>query len=178
MWEKFKNWAWNTVKVPWRLIGTAGLLGADIIKTGAWIIQDIPSVVINTTNKIIDLFSQDLKRYQKAANIPVAIWVWLDWAVETAIKPIVNALGNTLKSGTSLVSNVYQSIRNVFSTKPTKMDYNTIKRKWKAIKLDTEKRRRDQNNLLTENRWFLPKEKKKAYLEKKKAKIESLISKL
>ena len=124
------------------------------------------------------MFSQDLKRYQKAANIPVAIWVWLDWAVETAIKPIVNALGNTLKSGTSLVSNVYQSIRNVFSTKPTKMDYNTIKRKWKAIKLDTEKRRRDQNNLLTNNRWFLTKEKKKAQLEKQKAELERKLREL
>lgn len=177
MWEKTKNLAWNIGKLPWRLLGTVGLLGADIIKTGAGVMQDIPSVIVNTTNKIVDLFSQDLKRYQKALNIPVAIWVWLDWAVETAIKPIVNVVGNTVKTGTNLVTNAYKSFRNI-TTKPTKISYNTIKRKWKTIKLDTENRRRNQNNLLTENIWFLTKEKKKSLLEKQKAELEKKLREL
>ena len=179
MW-KFKNWAWNTIRIPSRAVGTGGLFLADAVRTGTWVIQDSAAVITNTTNKIVELFDKNLKRYQKALNIPVAAWVWLAWAVETAVKAVTNWATNTLKSVVNLATNAYKStIWSLFTTKPVSdTTFNTLKRKWSTKHLDTRKRVLDTKDLWVENRWFLTGEKKKKRLEKKRAKIDRLIASL
>ena len=165
--SKAKDWGKNVVRIPTRSLGTVGLAWADIIKTNWWAVQDTWSVIINTTNKIVDLFSQDQKRYEKVLNIPVAAWVWLAGAVEAAIKPLVNELWNIWKTTVNFATNARKStLWSLFSTKPvSETKFNTIKRKWKEIHIDTEKRTRDPNKLRTKNRWFLWSEKKAAKQE-------------
>ncbi len=165
--SKLENWAWNAIRIPTRAVGTAGLAVADIIKSNWWAIQDSWSVIINTTNKIVDLFSNDQKRYQKALNIPVAAWVWLVWAVELAVKPTVNKLWNYWKTALNLVTNSRKStFGSLFTTKPVSdTSFNTIKRNWENVHINTEKRILDPNNLWTKNRWFLSAEKRGAKKE-------------
>ena len=170
----------NTVSIPGRSIHTVALWGTDVINTIDGVAQDVTSVVLNTKNKIANLFSKDLKRYEKALNIPVAAWVWLAWAVEAAAKPVVNTTWNVIKTATNFISNALKStFWSLFSTKPVSdISYNTLKRKGEVKNIDTKKPVRSRESLWTESWWFLTPEKKKARLEKKKAKIENLINKL
>jgi len=170
----------NTVSIPSRSLHTIGQGGIDIINTLDGIPKDITSVVLNTKNKIANLFSKDLRRYHYIWNAPVAVWVWLAWAVEAATKPVINGIRNTWKTTVNFVSNALKStFWSLFSTKPVSdISFNTIKTKKGTINIDTTKDLRDRESLLTENWGFLTPAKKKTLLEKKKAKIESLISKL
>lgn len=177
---KFWNRIDNTVSIPSRSIHTIGQGGIDIINTLDGLPKDLTSVILSTKNKIANLFSKDLRRYHYIWNAPVAVWVWLAWAVEAVTKPIVNWLRNTWKTTVNFVSNARKStFWSLFSTKPVSdISFNHLKLKGKDIHIDTTKDLRNRNSLLTENRWFLTPAKKKANLEKKKAKIEELIAKL
>ncbi len=177
--SKLENWAWNAIRIPTRAVGTAGLAVADIIKSNWWAIQDSWSVIINTTNKIVDLFSNDQKRYQKALNIPVAAWVWLAWAVEAVVKPIVNKAWNYWKTALNFITNSRKStFGSLFSTKPASdTKFNTIKWRWKEVHIDTEKRILNPNNLWTKNRWFLWEEKRIAR-EEQNAELEAKMREL
>lgn len=179
MW-KFWNRIDNTVSIPSRTLHTIGQGGIDAINTFNGLPKDITSVVLNTKNKIANLFSKDLKRYHYIWNMPVAVWVWFAWAVEAVTKPIVNGLRNTWKTAVNFVSNARKStLWSLFSTKPVSdISFNTIKTKKRTFKLDTTNGLLNRDNLRTEGWWFLTPAKKKARLEKKKAKIEKLISKL
>lgn len=179
MW-KFGRWAWNVASIPWRAIGTGWLLVSDSIKTTVWSLQNAWSVVLNTTNKIVHLFSDEQKRYQKILNIPVAAWVWLAWAIELAVKPVVNGAYNVWKTGLNLVTNARKStFGSLFSTKPiSDTSFNTIKFKDKTYKIDTEEPLLNPHKLRTRNRWYLSKDEKVRLLEAKKAKIAEKIEKL
>ncbi len=179
MWELWNRTS-NVISIPYRSSHTVGLWGIDAINTVDGSLQDLTSVIINTKSKIADLFSSELKRYQKALNIPVAAGVWLAWVAELVAKPIVNAGWNTLKTASNFVTNARKStFWSLFSTKPVSdISFNHLKRNGKDIHVDTTKPIRSRDSLLTEGRWFLTPAKKKARLEKKKAKIENLISKL
>ena len=180
MMGKFWNWIDNTVSIPSRAIHTVGQGGIDIINTLDGLPKDLTSVILSTKNKIADLFSKDLRRYHYIWNAPVAVWVWLAWAVEAVTKPIVNWLRNTWKTAVNFVSNARKStFWSLFSTKPVSdISFNHLKLKGKDIHIDTTKDLRNRDSLLTKNWWFLTPAKKKANLEKKKAKIEELIAKL
>lgn len=177
---KFWNRIDNTVSIPSRAIHTIGQGSIDVINTLDGIPKDLTSVILSTKNKIADLFSKDLRRYHYIWNVPVAVWVWLAWAVEAVTKPIVNWLRNTWKTAVNFVSNARKStFWSLFSTKPVSdISFNHLKLKEKDIHIDTTKDLRNRDSLLTKNWWFLTPEKKKANLEKKKAKLEELIAKL
>ena len=177
---KFWNRIDNTVSIPSRAIHTIGQGSIDVINTLDGIPKDLTSVILSTKNKIADLFSKDLRRYHYIWNAPVAVWVWLAWAVEAVTKPIVNWLRNTWKTAVNFVSNARKStFWSLFSTKPVSdISFNHLKLKEKDIHIDTTKDLRNRDSLLTKNWWFLTPEKKKANLEKKKAKLEELIAKL
>ena len=179
MW-KFWNRIDNTVSIPSRSIHTLGQGGIDVINTLDGLPKDATSVVLKTKNKIANLFSKDLRRYHYIWNAPVAVWVWLAWAVEAVTKPIVNWLRNTWKTAVNFVSNARKStFWSLFSTKPVSdISFNHLKLKGKDIHIDTTKDLRNRDSLLTKNWWFLTPAKKKANLEKKKAKLEELIAKL
>ncbi len=177
--SKFWNRAWNTALIPWRTLKTAALCSTDVVKTTVWTIQDASSVIINTTNKIADLFSDELKRRQQALNIPVAAWVWLAWAVELAIAPLVNWVVNAWKTSVNLVTNARKStFWSLITTKPVwDMSFNTIKtKKWK-IHIDTGKHFLSTDPW-TKYWWYLTKSSKSEYLEEKKRKIEERIAAL
>ena len=152
----------NTLSIHYRAINTVGQGGIDIINTIVGVPRDLTSVVLSTKNKIANLFSKDLKRYQKIWNIPVAGWVWLAWAVEAVIKPLVNGVANTWKTAVNFVTNARKStLWSLFSTKPVSdISYNTIKIKGNPVHLNTTEDLRDRNSLLTQNWWILTKEKK------------------
>ncbi len=177
---KFWNRIDNTVSIPSRAIHTIGQGSIDVINTLDGIPKDLTSVILSTKNKIADLFSKDLRRYHYIWNAPVAVWVWLAWAVEAVTKPIVNWLRNTWKTAVNFVSNARKStFWSLFSTKPVSdISFNHLKLKEKDIHIDTTKDLRNRDSLLTKNWWFLTPAKKKANLEKKKAKLEELIAKL
>ncbi len=157
------NWFWNTVRIPQRVVGTAWLLGADVIKTTTWVVEDFWSVVDNTTNKIVGLFSKDKKWYQKILNVPVAAWVGIVWAVEAAVKPVVNWVSNVWKTALNTVTNAWKStFWSLFSAKPVSdISFNTLKTKKGIVHLDTQKRTLDPNKPWTINRWNWSKDKKK-----------------
>lgn len=158
--SNLENWSWNLARVPGRAFGTIGMVGADIIKTNWWALQDAWNVIVNTTDKIVSLFSQDQKRYEKALNIPVSAWIWLVWAVETAIEPMINKIWNYWKTVLNFVTNSWKTIWSLFSTKPVSdTKFNTIKRKWKEIHIDTKEHILDTNKIWTKNRWFQGTEK-------------------
>ena len=166
---KFWNRIDNTVSIPSRSIHTIGQGGIDIINTLDGLPKDLTSVVLSTKNKIADLFSKDLRRYEYIWNTPVAVWVWLAWAVEAVTKPIVNGVRNTWKTAVNFVSNARKStLWSLFSTKPVSdISFNTIKTKKWTINIDTTKDLRDRNSLFTENWWFMTKEKKIELLKKR-----------
>lgn len=171
----------NIVSIPSRSIHTIGQGGIDIINTLDGLPKDLTSVILSTKNKIADLFSKDLRRYQYIWNAPVAVWVWLAWAVEAVTKPIINWARNTWRTVVNFISNARKSTfwSVIWSGKPVSdISFNTIKTKSKTFHIDTTKDLRNRDSLLTENWWFLTPAKKKANLEKKKAKIEELIAKL
>lgn len=179
MW-KFWNRIDNVVSIPSRSIHTIWQGGIDTINTLNWLHKDATSVVLNTKNKIANLFSKDLRRYQYILNLPVAAWVWLAWAVESVVKPIVNGVRNTWKTAVNFVSNGLKStLWSLFSTKPVSdISFNAIKTKRWTISLDTTKGLRNRDSIRTENWWFLTKSKRKENLEKKKSRLEKLIAKL
>ena len=168
MW-KFWNRIDNTVSIPSRSIHTLGQGGIDVINTLDGLPKDATSVVLKTKNKIASLFSKDLRRYHYIWNAPVAVWVWLAWAVEAVTKPIVNGVRNTWKTAVNFVSNARKStLWSLFSTKPVSdISFNTIKTKKWTINIDTTKDLRDRNSLFTENWWFMTKEKKIELLKKR-----------
>lgn len=172
MW-KFWNRIDNTVSIPSRSIHTVGQGGIDVINTLDGLPKDATSVVLKTKNKIASLFSKDLRRYHYIWNAPVAVWVWLAWAVEAVTKPIVNGLRNTWKSAVNFVSNALKStFWSLFSTKPVSdISFNTIKTKKKTFKLDTTNGIRNRDSLIAENWWILTKDKK---IEKYKKKLRDL----
>ena len=159
----------NTISIPSRSIHTIGQGGIDIINTLDGLPKDLTSVVLSTKNKIANLFSKDLRRYEYIWNAPVAVWVWLAWAVEAVTKPIVNGVRNTWKTAVNFVSNARKStLWSLFSTKPVSdISFNTIKTKKWTINIDTTKDLRDRNSLFTENWWFMTKEKKIELLKKR-----------
>ena len=160
----FWNWVWNTIRIPQRVIGTAWLLGADVIKTTTWVVEDFWGVVDSTTNKIVGLFSKDKKWYQKILNIPVAAWVGIVWAVEAAVKPVVNWVSNVWKTAVNAVTNTWKStLWSLFSAKPVSdISFNTVKTKKWVVNVDTQKRTLNPNKPWTINRWNWSKSKKKA----------------
>ena len=172
MW-KFWNRIDNTVSIPSRSIHTVGQGGIDVINTLDGLPKDATSVVLKTKNKIANLFSKDLRRYHYIWNAPVAVWVWLAWAVEAVTKPIVNGLRNTWKSAVNFVSNALKStFWSLFSTKPVSdISFNTIKTKKRTFKLDTTNGIRNRDSLIAENWWILTKDKK---IEKYKKKLRDL----
>ena len=172
MW-KFWNRIDNTVSIPSRSIHTLGQGGIDVINTLDGLPKDATSVVLKTKNKIANLFSKDLRRYHYIWNAPVAVWVWLAWAVEAVTKPIVNGLRNTWKSAVNFVSNALKStFWSLFSTKPVSdISFNTIKTKKRTFKLDTTNGIRNRDSLIAENWWILTKDKK---IEKYKKKLRDL----
>ena len=172
MW-KFWNRIDNTVSIPSRSIHTVGQGGIDIINTLDGLPKDATSVVLKTKNKIANLFSKDLRRYHYIWNAPVAVWVWLAWAVEAVTKPVVNGLRNTWKSAVNFVSNALKStFWSLFSTKPVSdISFNTIKTKKRTFKLDTTNGIRNRDSLIAENWWILTKDKK---IEKYKKKLRDL----
>ena len=172
MW-KFWNRIDNTVSIPSRSIHTVGQGGIDVINTLDGLPKDATSVVLKTKNKIANLFSKDLRRYHYIWNAPVAVWVWLAWAVEAVTKPVVNGLRNTWKSAVNFISNARKStIWSLFSTKPVSdISFNTIKTKKWTIKLDTTNGIRNRDSLIAENWWILTKDNK---IEKYKKKLRDL----
>ena len=166
---KFWNLIDNIVSIPSRSIHTVGQGGIDIINTLDGLPKDLTSVILSTKNKIADLFSKDLRRYQYIWNAPVALWVWLAWAVEAVTKPIVNGVRNTWKTAINFVSNGLKStFWSLFSTKPVSdISFNTIKTKRKTFNIDTTEDLRDRDSIFAENWWFMTKEKRKKLLEKK-----------
>ena len=172
MW-KFWNRIDNTVSIPSRSIHTVGQGGIDVINTLDGLPKDATSVVLKTKNKIANLFSKDLRRYHYIWNAPVAVWVWLAWAVEAVTKPVVNGLRNTWKSAVNFISNARKStIWSLFSTKPVSdISFNTIKTKKRTFKLDTTNGIRNRDSLIAENWWILTKDKK---IEKYKKKLRDL----
>jgi hypothetical protein len=79
----------------------------------------------------------------------------------------VNKLWNYWKTALNLVTNSRKStFGSLFTTKPVSdTSFNTIKRNWENVHINTEKRILDPNNLWTKNRWFLSAEKRGAKKE-------------
>lgn len=169
MW-KLRNRSDRVISIPGNLFNTAGKFGVDVINTvNGVLLKDATSVILNTKHKIADLFSKDLKRYHYLWNAPVAVWVWLAWAVEAVAKTVVNGVANTWKTAGNLISNVRKStLWSIFSTKPVSdISFNTIKTKKWTINTDTTKDLRNRDSILAENWWFLTKDKKIELYKKK-----------
>ncbi len=165
----------NIVSIPSRTLHTIGQGGIDAINTLDGLPKDLTSVILSTKNKIADLFSKDLERYKYIWNAPVAVWVWLAWAVEAVTKPIVNGLRNTWKTAVNFVSNARKSIvwnGLIKSGRPVSdISFNTIKTKTKTFKIDTTEDLRNRDSLLTDSWWFLTKAKKIELYKKKLRKL-------
>jgi len=160
----FWNWVGNVAKAPWRVLHTWTLLVSDSVNTVSGVFEDILNTIKTTKNKIVDCFSPDKKRYQKILNVPVAAWIWLVWAVETVVKPVVNWISNTWRTAVNATTNTLKStFWSVFSAKPVSdFSFNTIKTKNWVVNINTEKRTLDPKKPRTINRWTWSKSKKKA----------------
>ncbi len=178
MW-KFANRAWNTALIPWRFFKTLLLLGTDGINTVAGLWKDAFSVIMNTNDKIAELFSDDLPWWKQALNIPVAAWVWITWVAELITKPIANWVVNTGKTAVNLGTNARKStLWSLFTTNPVSdTRFNTIKWRGKKIHIST-KEGVLSTEPWTKNWWYLSKEAELDRLREKERKIAARIAEL
>ena len=129
MWEKIKNFGnrlWNTVMIAPRVAWTAVNTVSDTVNTFVALPKDALDVISNTTKDVRDVFINSWtkwKRYHRVWNVilspVIATWTAMEWAIRTAVTPVVNWVVNGRNTVKNTVTNARRStFGRVFSKKP------------------------------------------------------------
>lgn len=158
-WWWLRGWLRNVWKAPWQALQMWLETGSDVVNTTTWFFQDILNSCRATKDKIVGLFSQDKKRYQKLLNVPVAWVVGLSWVVEAAVKPVLKWAINVWKTAVKVPINAGKVVGSVLTSEPKNISYDTLKTKKKEYKISTAGpwtwiEKLDKRVLNTEKSWF------------------------
>lgn len=158
-WWWLRGWLRNVWKAPWQALQAWLETGSDVVNTTTWFFQDILNSCRATKDKIVGLFSQDKKRYQKLLNVPVAWVVGLSWVVEAAVKPVLKWAINVWKTAVKVPINAGKVVGSVLTSEPKNISYDTLKTKKKEYKISTAGpwtwiEKLDKRVLNTEKSWF------------------------
>jgi len=158
-WWWLRGWLRNVWKAPWHALQAWLETGSDVVNTTTWFFQDIINTCRTTKDKIVDLFSQDKKWYQKLLNVPVAWVVGLSWLVEAAVKPVVKWAINVWKTAIKVPINAGKVVGSVLTSEPKNLSFDTLKTKKKEYKISTAGpwtwiEKLDKRVLNTDKSWF------------------------